>query len=50
MQFLQQLNIQSQNQGTSTGNDWLKSLGDNINSFSPVDGKLIGGNNWCTRT
>ncbi|MBC7721875.1 MAG: aldehyde dehydrogenase family protein [Pedobacter sp.] len=42
MQFLQQLNIQSQNLGTSTGNDWLKSKGETIKSFSPVDGKLIG--------
>ena len=42
MQFLQQLNIQPQNQGTSAGNDWIKSIGETINSFSPVDGKLIG--------
>ena len=42
MQFLQQLNIQPQNQGTSTGSDWLKSTGETIDSFSPVDGKLIG--------
>ena len=42
MQFLQQLNIQPQNQGTSTGSDWLKSTGETIGSFSPVDGKLIG--------
>ncbi|MBC7652355.1 MAG: aldehyde dehydrogenase family protein [Deinococcales bacterium] len=42
MQFLQQLSIQSHNQGTSIGSQWLKSTGDIINSFSPVDGLLIG--------
>ena len=42
MQFLQQLNIQSQNQGTATGNQWLESKGDIITSISPVDGLVIG--------
>ncbi len=42
MQFLQQLTIQSQNKGTATGNQWLESTGDIINSFSPVDGLVIG--------
>ena len=42
MQFLQQLNIQQKNQGTSTGLQWIESKGAIIESYSPVDGKLIG--------
>ncbi len=42
MEFLQQLNIQQQNQGTSTGSVWIESKGAIIESHSPVDGKLIG--------
>ena len=42
MQFLQQLNIQVINQGTLTGNITIESQGHLIESFSPVDGKLIG--------
>ena len=42
MQFLQQLSIQSHNQGTSIGSQWLESMGETINSTSPVDGLLIG--------
>jgi aldehyde dehydrogenase (NAD+) len=42
MQFLQQLNIKSQNLGTSTGNNWLESKGEIISSVSPVDGLIIG--------
>ena len=42
MEFLEQLGIQAENMGVSTGNDWLQSKGLKIESFSPVDGKLIG--------
>ena len=37
MQFLQQLQIQKENEGTSTGAAWIKSKGELILSFSPVD-------------
>ncbi len=42
MEFLKALNIKNVNEGVSTGTSWLKSSGETINSFSPVDGKLIG--------
>ncbi len=42
MEFLQQLNIQSQNVGTSTGLKTYDKSAEKIESFSPVDGKLIG--------
>ena len=42
MEFLQQLGIQPENQGVSTGTKWINSTGKKIDSFSPVDGKLIG--------
>jgi aldehyde dehydrogenase (NAD+) len=38
---LQQLGIQENNPGTSTGKNWIASTGKNITSFSPVDGKQI---------
>jgi aldehyde dehydrogenase (NAD+) len=38
---LQKLGIQAENQGTSTGNQWF-SNGALIESYSPVDGQLIG--------
>ncbi|NNC44534.1 MAG: aldehyde dehydrogenase family protein, partial [Winogradskyella sp.] len=38
---LQSLGVKDVNQGTSTGSDWF-SEGDIIESYSPVDGKLIG--------
>ncbi len=38
---LQQLGINGNNAGVSTGNKWIKSKGAVIQSFSPVDGKLI---------
>ncbi|KXO00718.1 aldehyde dehydrogenase [Aequorivita aquimaris] len=37
---LEQLGIKDVNQGTSTGNEWF-SNGEEISSFSPVDGQLI---------
>ncbi len=42
MDFLKTLQIQSKNNGVSTGSLWLKTKGETIQSFSPVDGKLIG--------
>jgi aldehyde dehydrogenase (NAD+) len=41
MEFLQQLQIQAENSGTSTGKEWLSSAGISLDSFSPVDGKRI---------
>lgn len=42
MEFLQQLKLTSKNKGVSTGNTWFESTGKWIESYSPVDGKLIG--------
>jgi len=42
MQFLQQLQIQKENEGSSTGTQWIKSKGEMILSYSPVDNQLIG--------
>ncbi|NBV11065.1 MAG: aldehyde dehydrogenase family protein [Chitinophagia bacterium] len=42
MQFLQELKIQKENQGSSTGTKWIQSKGETIQSFSPVDNQLIG--------
>jgi aldehyde dehydrogenase (NAD+) len=42
MNLLQELNLQLENKGVSTGANWLSSKGGTIQSFSPVDGKLIG--------
>ncbi|MGC4021334.1 MAG: aldehyde dehydrogenase family protein [Cyclobacteriaceae bacterium] len=39
---LQALGVKKSNSGTSTGKKWLKSSGTFIESYSPVDGKLIG--------
>ena len=41
MDFLKNLRIASKNSGVSTGSTWLKSKGEKLDSFSPVDGKLI---------
>ncbi|HXO73830.1 MAG TPA: aldehyde dehydrogenase family protein, partial [Puia sp.] len=41
MEFLRQLNILPENMGTSTGGKWLPSRSAVLESFSPVDGKLI---------
>ena len=40
--ILKILTIDSQNQGCFTGSKWINSKGEKIDSFSPVDGKLIG--------
>ncbi len=42
MEFLHALGISSANQGSSTGSQWIISSGSAIESYSPVDGKLIG--------
>ena len=42
MNFLQTLNISATNKGVSTGVQWVKSKGEKLSSYSPVDGVLIG--------
>jgi aldehyde dehydrogenase (NAD+) len=42
MDFLKTLRIDSLSKGISTGNNWIASNGETIDSFSPVDGKKIG--------
>ena len=42
MHFLEQLHIEKNNHGSSTGLQWIESNGIIIESYSPVDGKLIG--------
>jgi aldehyde dehydrogenase (NAD+) len=39
--ILQSLGINAANDGAATGSTWLKSKGETIHSYSPVDGKLI---------
>jgi aldehyde dehydrogenase (NAD+) len=41
MKFLSQLKINKTNNGVSTGLQWIKSKGEKLDSYSPVDGKLI---------
>jgi aldehyde dehydrogenase (NAD+) len=41
MNFLNDLQLKDINNGVSTGAGWLEAAGETINSFSPVDGKLI---------
>jgi aldehyde dehydrogenase (NAD+) len=42
MDFLKALHLEAHNAGVSTGRQWIKTTGATIESFSPVDGKLIG--------
>ncbi len=42
MKFLSALNVQQKNKGVSTGTKWMASKGATIESYSPVNGKLIG--------
>lgn len=42
LDFLASLKIQPSNSGAATGQQWLTANGEKIDSFSPVDGKLIG--------
>jgi aldehyde dehydrogenase (NAD+) len=39
---LQELGIELTNSGASTGTMWLKTSGEEIHSYSPVDGSLVG--------
>src|SRR5450759_2306609 len=41
MDFLSQLKITGKNKSVSTGTKWLSTKGEKIESYSPVDGKLI---------
>ncbi len=41
MEFLQQLQIQAENPGTSTGREWIAAGGPVLESWSPVDGRRI---------
>jgi len=41
MEILQPLKIDARNTGTSTGTQWIPSGNSSLESFSPVDGKLI---------
>jgi aldehyde dehydrogenase (NAD+) len=41
MKFLSGLQVQAKNKGVSTGTKWISSKGASIDSYSPVDGKLI---------
>lgn len=47
-QILEQLGIESENNGASTGGKWFKTRGERIDSISPVDGKLIATVNSAT--
>lgn len=42
MDFLKTLKIEKINNGVSTGNEWISSSGELIDSISPVDGEIIG--------
>ena len=42
MEFLKELNLHQNNQGSSTGTKWILSNDTLIESFSPVDGNMIG--------
>jgi len=42
MEFLQHFQLQSAHSGNATGANWIKSTGNAIDSFSPVDGARIG--------
>ncbi len=49
MDFLKALRIPELSPGLSTGANWIKTKGEKIESFSPVDGKLIGAVTACDR-
>ena len=38
---LEQLGVEEINSGASTGSHWFNTRGEHIDSYSPVDGKLI---------
>jgi aldehyde dehydrogenase (NAD+) len=47
--ILFQLSIEQHNSGVSTGTIWYGSKGETLESYSPVDGKLIGSVSSCDR-
>ncbi len=47
-EILTQFGIEEVNNGASLGSKWLKTRGERINSYSPVDGKLIASVNSAT--
>jgi aldehyde dehydrogenase (NAD+) len=47
-EILSQLGIEEQNNGASTGGKWFKTRGERIDSYSPVDGRLIASVNAAT--
>ena len=49
MDFIRQLNIKNTNPGISTGSNWTEGNGPTLQSFSPVDGKLIASVNSTDR-
>src|SRR5687767_2754950 len=49
MKFLAPLQVQAKNKGVSTGTKWLAGKGAQIDSYSPVDGKLIASVKSCDR-
>ena len=49
MQILKDLRLQKSNPGVSTGTVWLPSAEERIDSYSPVDGNLIGHVHSATR-
>ena len=49
MQILKDLRLEKHNRGVSTGTEWLHCEGELIESYSPVDGKLIGSVETTTR-
>jgi aldehyde dehydrogenase (NAD+) len=49
-EVLDQLGIESVNSGASTGANWFNTRGEQIDSYSPVDGKLIASVTAATET
>ncbi len=49
MEFLHVLNIADKNNGVSTGVKWIPTTGENITSYTPVDGAVIGTVNTADR-
>jgi aldehyde dehydrogenase (NAD+) len=47
-EILSQLGIQEINNGASTGGKWFKTRGERLDSYSPVDGRLIASVNSAT--
>lgn len=49
-EFLSQLRVEQNSKGVSTGSKWINSKGAVIESYSPVDGALIGSVASCDKT